>query len=91
MSVMDAMGMMRCEDVLARLWDFLDGELDEAEEEAVRKHLELCDRCYPQYDFQRAYFEYTRTIRDREAAPPSLRRELFRKILEQEGTSENEG
>ncbi|MEJ2186817.1 MAG: zf-HC2 domain-containing protein [Gemmatimonadota bacterium] len=84
MGMMDAMGMIRCEDALARLWDFLDGELGEAEEEAVRKHLEVCDRCYPQYDFQRAYFEYTRRIRSRDHASPTLRRRLFEKILDQE-------
>lgn len=74
-------GMMPCEEALARLWDFLDGELDASEEAAVRKHLEICHRCYPQYDFQRAYFEFTRRLRDRESAPPELRRRLFQRIL----------
>ncbi len=82
--MMEAMGMMRCEDALARLWDFLDGELPAGEENAVRKHLEVCHRCYPQYDFQRAYFEYARQIRERDVARPELRRRLFERILEQE-------
>lgn len=90
MSMMEAMGMIRCEDVLARLWDFLDGELDATEEAAIRRHLELCDRCYPQYDFQRAYLEYTRTIQGREQVPSELRRRLFRRLLEQD-TSRDEG
>ncbi len=89
MSMMDAMGMMRCEDVLARLWDFLDGELDVSESEAVKQHLELCDRCYPQYDFQRAYFVYADKIQERDSAPPELRRRLFQKILEQDAKSED--
>jgi mycothiol system anti-sigma-R factor len=77
-------GMIRCEDVLSRLWEFLDGELPPEDEAAVKKHLDICNRCYPRYNFQRAYFEYTRRIREREHAPPALRRELFQKILEQE-------
>lgn len=77
-------GMVPCEHVLARLWEFLDGELPPADEAAVKKHLDICNRCYPQYDFQRAYFEYAQRIREREHAPPSLRRRLFQKILEQE-------
>lgn len=82
--MMEAMGMIRCEDALARLWDFLDGELPPDEEEALQKHLEICGRCYPQYDFQRAYLRYTRRLAEREKAPPELRKRLFKRILEQE-------
>lgn len=84
--IMDSMGMIRCEEALARLWEFLDGELPPENEDAVKKHLDICNRCYPQYDFQRAYFEFTRRVQDREHAPPSLRRRLFDKILEQEAS-----
>lgn len=83
------MGMVRCEHVLERLWDFLDGELSPEDEAAVKKHLDICNRCYPQYDFQRAYFEYARRIRDREHAPPTMRHRLFEKILEQESNDGN--
>ena len=75
------MGMIPCEEALARLWDFLDGELDASDEAAVRKHLEICNRCYPQYDFQRAYFEFARRLREGATAPPELRRRLFQRIL----------
>jgi anti-sigma factor (TIGR02949 family) len=87
--MMEAMGMMRCEDALARLWDFLDGELPPDEENALRRHLEVCGRCYPQYDFQRAYLTYVRRLAEREHAPPDLRRRLFLKILQQERGAEN--
>ena len=82
--IMEAMGMLPCEEALARLMEFLDGELAPGEEAAVKRHLDICDRCYPQYDFQRAYLEYTRRLRDEEHAPPGLRRRLFQAILEQE-------
>ena len=81
---MESMGVIRCEDALARLWEFLDGELPAADEAAVKKHLDICSRCYPRYDFRRAYFEYVRRIRERDRAPSSLRRRLFREILERE-------
>jgi mycothiol system anti-sigma-R factor len=76
--------MMPCEHVLARLWEYLDGELSPADDEAVRKHLEVCGRCYPRYNFQRAYLEYARRIRDREHAPTELRRRLFQNLLVQD-------
>jgi mycothiol system anti-sigma-R factor len=76
--------MMRCEHVLARLWEYLDGELPSAEDTAVRKHLEVCAECYPKYNFQRAYLEYARRIREKEHAPPELRRRLFQRLLVQD-------
>lgn len=82
--IMSAMGMIPCEEALARLWEFLDGELPPAESAAVKRHLDVCSRCFPQYDFQRAYFRYARRIRGGDSAPRSLRRRLFRRILEQE-------
>lgn len=87
--MMEAMGLIRCEDALSRLWDFLDGELSLHERDALRRHLEVCGRCYPQYDFQRAYLEYTHRLADREHAPPDLRQRIFRRILEQERGSGN--
>lgn len=82
--MMESMGMISCEDALSRLWEFLDGELPPEDEAAVKKHLDICNRCYPHYDFQSAYLEYARRVREREHAPPSLRKKLFQKILEQE-------
>lgn len=76
--------MMPCEEVLARLYEFVDGELPADEQDAVRRHLEMCERCYPRYDFQRAWLEYERRMRDAVAAPASLRRTIFMRLLEQE-------
>lgn len=76
--------MIRCEEALGRLWDFLDGELEGVDEARVREHLEVCARCYPQYDFRRAYFELMRRVRSRTSVPPGLRKRLFRRILAEE-------
>lgn len=87
--MMESTNMMRCEDALARLWEFLDEELAPEDEIAVKKHLDICNRCYPQYDFQRAYFEFLRRVRETHHAPPSLRRRLFQMILEREASVGN--
>ena len=76
--------MIRCEEALEWLWEFLDSELEPANESEVQRHLEVCSRCYPRYDFQRAYFELMRRIRDRDAVPGKLRRRLFERILEED-------
>lgn len=87
MKILKSMGMMRCEEALERLWEFLDGELGLPEARAIRQHIEICDRCYPEYDFRRTYTEFTRSMRGNQKAPAELRRRVFQVILEYEGAS----
>jgi anti-sigma factor (TIGR02949 family) len=47
--------MLDCEAVIRQLWDYLDGELTPERMAAIRAHLELCKRCYPQYEFERSF------------------------------------
>lgn len=79
--------MIRCEEALERLWEFLDGELEAASEASVQNHLEACARCYPRYDFQRAYFELMSRIQERDAVPRQLRRQVFEQILEEDAAA----
>lgn len=76
------MNMMSCHEAMDRLWEFLDGEMPDEDRRALQRHLEVCGRCYPAYDFQRAYLEYTRRLATQEQAPPELRKQLFKRILE---------
>jgi anti-sigma factor (TIGR02949 family) len=89
--MMKRVGGISCEDALARLWEFLDDELPPQEEAAVRKHLEICNRCYPKYDFQRAYFAYARQMRGRQLASTDARRDLFARLLAREERTDEEG
>lgn len=72
-----------CERVLPRLWEYIDGELTPERREEIRAHLEVCSRCFPQYDFRRAF----RTFLRRQATQPvptNLRRRIFERLLEEE-------
>ena len=42
-----AVAMIPCEEATARLFEYLDGELEGVSEEEVRHHLEICEACYP--------------------------------------------
>ena len=44
--------MYDCDAVMRQLWDYLDGELTLDREAAVRAHLAVCKRCYPQLRFR---------------------------------------
>lgn len=50
-----AMPMLDCESVMRELWDYLDGELTTQRMEAVRGHLEMCKRCFPQFQFEQSF------------------------------------
>lgn len=72
-----------CDRVIARLWEYIDGELADAGAEEIRAHLEVCANCFPQYDFQRAYLTFLRRCGE-QPVPPGLRQRVFRCILEEE-------
>ncbi len=63
---------MECEEVLIRLWEYLDQELGSEEAEKVRAHLKRCRECYPAYCCDRAFLELLARLRDGCSAPPAL-------------------
>jgi mycothiol system anti-sigma-R factor len=63
---------MKCEEVLSRLWEYLDQELAPEEANAVRAHLSSCGCCHPAYCCDRAFLELLARQRGRGSAPPTL-------------------
>ena len=43
--------MITCAEAVRRLWEYLDGLVDEAEREAVEEHLAFCRRCCGELEF----------------------------------------
>lgn len=65
--------MLDCDAVMRQLWDYLDGELTPDREAAVRDHLAVCKRCYPQYDFEKAFVRALAASRREHSRPDALR------------------
>lgn len=65
--------MLDCDDVMRQLWDHLDGELTPGREEAIRTHLAVCKRCYPQYDFESAFLQALKAGRRSHSRPDALK------------------
>jgi len=63
---------MECEEVLIRLWEYLDQELGPIEAEAVRDHLDGCAGCYPAFGCGRALLRVLARQRMSCSAPPEL-------------------
>jgi anti-sigma factor (TIGR02949 family) len=79
--------MIPCDQVIRRLWDYVDGELDPESAAALRAHLDMCSRCLPQYDFQKAYRAFALRTSS-QVVPPHLRRRVFEAILAEEAAAE---
>jgi len=75
-----------CEQVLAQLYEYIDGELDEEVIEEIRGHLKKCKCCYPRYDFEAAFLRFLGEHGKTEV-PSGLKRKVFSAILEEESTS----
>jgi anti-sigma factor (TIGR02949 family) len=82
--------MIPCDHVIAKLWEYVDGDLDELRSERVRSHLDACARCFPEYDFRRAYLKFMRRC-STPGVPPRLRRRIFEAILEEQARNGSGG
>lgn len=72
---------MNCQQVLQRLWQFLDGELDEEDSGKVARHLEECRRCFSRAEFERHLRAMVRRSCESEQVPPDLK-ERVNKLLQ---------
>jgi DNA-directed RNA polymerase specialized sigma subunit, sigma24 homolog len=72
-----APAMLDCESVMRQLWDYLDGELTPDRMEAMRQHLDMCKRCYPQFQFERSFLDLVASSAPRHSDLERLRRGLL--------------
>lgn len=66
-------GGVDCTSVIQQLWEYLDGELGPERMRAVHTHLALCARCYPHYDFEKAFLEAVASCQCTTCAPNDVR------------------
>ena len=62
-----------CEHVLARVYEFLDHELDDASGEAIRRHLVDCEPCLDRFDVEQALKALVNRTCGGDKAPSQLR------------------
>ncbi|GAA3618179.1 MULTISPECIES: mycothiol system anti-sigma-R factor [Kineosporia] len=70
-----------CSKVLDQVYEYLDGELGEADLDQIRQHLDDCSPCLQQYDLDVALKALVRRC-CRETAPADLRDRIMIKITE---------
>jgi anti-sigma factor (TIGR02949 family) len=76
-----------CEDALRQVQEYLDGEVQVVSKAQIKQHFEVCSRCYPHLNFEKAYREAMRRAAAGEAAPPALRAKVAALLAENEPES----
>lgn len=71
-----------CREVLDRVYEYLDGEMDEADMARIRRHLDECDPCLTQYRLDTVLKELLRRSCVCEVAPLELRARIMVRITE---------
>ncbi len=69
----DGVAMISCEDALRLVHEFMDGELEGASADEVKRHFDMCQRCYPHLRLESAFRDALKRAASGEAAPPELR------------------
>ncbi len=55
-------GDIGCPEAAAKVYEYLDGELDPETQERIHRHVEICQRCHSMFDFERRFLD---SVRDR--------------------------
>jgi mycothiol system anti-sigma-R factor len=80
-----AVAMIPCDEASGRLFEYLDGELDGISKEEVRRHLEVCEACYPRVQFEKHFMEALRRSQNGGRASESLRERVLQSLAQDEG------
>jgi mycothiol system anti-sigma-R factor len=65
-----------CEQVLKRVYEFLDNEVDVASSDAIRRHLAMCEPCLDKFDVEEAVKSLVHRCCGGEVAPSHLRMKI---------------
>lgn len=80
--------MPTCEEALAVIYEFLDGELDGMSRDRVQAHFDVCGKCYPKLRFEESFRSAVRKAAEGEAPPPDLKAKLRDLLAHADGKQE---
>ena len=78
--------MISCEEALAVLYEYMDGELEGVTHERVKAHFDVCARCYPKLALEKSFLAVVARAGRGEKAPPELRDKVL-SLIEEGGKS----
>jgi anti-sigma factor (TIGR02949 family) len=79
--------MISCKEALQHLYEYLDGELTPADTEEVRRHIDVCGRCYPEVRMTSEFKEALQRAAQGQPCCPDGLRDRVARLLRNEGVS----
>jgi anti-sigma factor (TIGR02949 family) len=74
---------MDCRYALAKLYDYIDGEIGQAEREAIAAHINACRECFGQFETERLFAEFVNRRVPRPEARTEFKDHLLARLLEE--------
>lgn len=71
-----------CEQVVGRVHEFLDSELDEASCDEIRHHLDACEACLEEFDAEAAMKQLVHRCCAGKSAPDSVKQNLLASLAQ---------
>ena len=82
-------GGIPCEEALARIHEFMDGELTVVSAESVEEHFRVCNRCYPHLKLEKDFRARVQVALLQPEVPEGLRERVL-ELLDGEGAADRE-
>lgn len=74
-----------CREAYERVYEYLDGELDEDAHTDVQHHFSVCKKCYPHLRFEEHFLDLLHRSRGKEEAPAQLKAQVLELLAAEAG------
>lgn len=71
---------MDCRNALAKVYDYIDGEIGHAEREVIAAHVKACRDCFDQFETERLFVEFVERRATRETARADFKAHLLARL-----------
>lgn len=74
-----------CMEAMAKLQEYLDGELEDVSHEEVAHHFSMCQRCYPHLKLEERFKDLLRRSQEREGCPDHVKEQVLELLAAESG------
>lgn len=74
-----------CMEAMAKVQEYLDGELDGVSHEEVAQHFSVCQKCYPHLRLEERFRELLQRSNEGEVCPESLKEQVLELLATETG------
>ncbi|NNM07314.1 MAG: mycothiol system anti-sigma-R factor [Gemmatimonadetes bacterium] len=74
-----------CMEAMAKVQEYLDGELNDVSHEEVAQHFSMCKRCYPHLKLEESFKELLHRSAEEEACPEHVRNQVLELLAQESG------